>query len=200
MIRLGDIFFTTRGEVEAWLLLVHWNYISYMERRVLKLSKRRLSSTLATVINSPVAHSIVITMQRTKLKFNKKSALSLALVSIGTLLCLTPALKATASAPNCPSRNSRPLYYAESANYEVSICSAENNQNRPRYYVAAAKNGSGGITLPLASYENVIFRARNGRYTYTLNGTNGQLIVQLPNGRRSVERLVSYGPLNHSGH
>lgn len=133
-------------------------------------------------------------------KFNKKAALNLALVGIGAFISLAPMLNANAAAPPCPTRNSRPLYYGESANYEVSICSAENNRNTPKYYVGTSKNRRGGITLPLSSYRGIIFTARNGRYTYTVNGSRGQLVVQLPNGRRTVERMYNYGPINHYGH
>lgn len=133
-------------------------------------------------------------------KLNSKAALKLALVAMGAFLSFAPAMKASAEAPPCPTRNSQPLYFAESANYDVSICSAERNRNTPKYYVATNKNGRGGITLPLSSYRGIVFTARNGRYTYTVNGSRGQLVVQQPNGRRSVERLETYGPLNGYGH
>lgn len=133
-------------------------------------------------------------------KVNIKAATILTLVGMGTFLSLAPAFKASAAAPPCPTRNSQRLYFAESANYEVSICSSERSRNTPKYYVATNKNGRGGITLPLSSYRGIVFSARNGRYTYTVNGSRGQLIVQLPNGRRNVERLTTYGPLNHYGH
>ena len=139
-------------------------------------------------------------MQLLLQKFNSKTALKLALVGIGAFLSFAPASEAQAATPPCPTRSSRPLYFAESGNFNVSICSAENNRNTPKYYVATSKNGRGGITLPLSSYRGIVFTARNGRYTYTVNGSRGQLVVQLPNGRRSVETLETYGPLNGYGH
>ncbi|HEY9631873.1 MAG TPA: hypothetical protein V6D14_00610 [Coleofasciculaceae cyanobacterium] len=139
-------------------------------------------------------------MKQFKLRFNRRLAVKLTLASMGTLLCLTPALKAQASTPACPSSNSQPLYFGESASYKVSICSAENNQNHPKYYVATAKNGSSGITLPLSAYQKVVFRASSSGYTHTLSATSGQLIVQLPNGGSSIESLVKFGPVNHFGH
>ncbi|HEY9849065.1 MAG TPA: hypothetical protein V6D28_06385 [Leptolyngbyaceae cyanobacterium] len=139
-------------------------------------------------------------MKLTLKNFNKQAAFKLALAGMTAFLSLAPVLQVSAASPPCPTRNSRKIYFGESANYDVSICSAENNPNRPKYYVGSSKNGRGGITLPLSSYRGIVFTARNGRYTYTLNGSRGQLIVQLPNGRRSVERLFTYGPLNHYGH
>lgn len=133
-------------------------------------------------------------------ELNSKAVATLALVGIGAILSLAPALKASAVAPPCPTRNSQPLYFGESANYDVSICSSERNRNTPKYYVATNKNGRGGITLPLSSYRGIVFTARNGRYTYTLNGSRGQLTVQRPNSRPIVERLTTYGPINHYGH
>lgn len=139
-------------------------------------------------------------MKLTLKRLNNQGALKLALAGMTAFLSLAPVLPVSAASPPCPTRNSRKIYFGESANYEVSICSAENNPNRPKYYVGSSKRGRGGISLPLSSYRGIIFTARNGRYSYTLNGSSGQLIVQLPNGRRSVERLFTYGPLNHYGH
>lgn len=139
-------------------------------------------------------------MKRLAEKFNPFLSLKIALASVTAFAVLAPAFQASAAAPPCPTRNSQHIYFGESGNYDVAICSAENRPNVPKYYVGVSKNGRGGITLPLSSYRGTVFTARNGSYTYTLNGSRGQLVVRLPNGRSTVERLHTYGPLNHYGH
>lgn len=75
----------------------------------------------------------------------------------------------------CPDDNAAVNRYAETASYQLWICSSANNPNIPRYYVGDAKNGSGGITLRLASYSPNQYVAVNNNYRYVLN--RNQLVV-----------------------
>ncbi len=129
-------------------------------------------------------------MVLTKSKFHGKLAMKLVLLGAGASLLLTPlgfqpprieALQINPDSVECQEG-----FSAETQRYYVSICYNRNGS----FYVGRAKNGSGSIVLPVSSVKRGIYVARNGRYTYTLNENTRQLIITLPNGRRSIERVI----------
>lgn len=89
------------------------------------------------------------------------------------------------------------LTAAESTNYHIQICSAEDDPTQPAYYMGFAKDGSGDIVIPAsdrqAARQNVF---RNGNYTYSIYADgrapermNAYLEVLLPNGEMHAEAL-----------
>ncbi|MBD1879090.1 hypothetical protein [Coleofasciculus sp. FACHB-T130] len=153
----------------------------------------------------------------TKPEFNCKQALKLALAGTGALLFLAPSVGAvqlteksaekvafTSQQPASQTlstshsmelaqtevgchRDESTFVAAETKNYLVYICGGDN----PHTYVGYAKNGRGGITVPLTSYNRNVFTAKNGPYTYTVDMSKSQLVIKLPNGRRSIEKLIN---------
>jgi hypothetical protein len=155
-------------------------------------------------------------MASMKSEFNRKQALKLALAGTGALLFLAPSVGAVeltgksagivaftsqqpaskistshsiqlAQAEVGCSSNESTFVAAETKNYLVYICGGDN----PHTYVGYAKNGRGGITVPLTSYNRKVFTAKNGLYTYTVDMSKSQLVIKLPNGRRSIEKLIN---------
>jgi len=136
-------------------------------------------------------------------KFNAKQVLKLALVSAGAFLCLTPGLGATAQTrnsinresdsfliaqANCPSRNSTVDRTFETPNYYITICSGD-SRNSLGYYIGAAKDGSGGITVPLSRRSGDRYIAANGNTLYAI--TPYELRVS-ENGRTILsERILA---------
>lgn len=121
-------------------------------------------------------------------KLNSKPVIKLALVGAGAILISIPSFFQPAKADAL-----RPIpidcqegFGAETTNYYVNICVNKNGY----FYVGRAKNGLGRIVLPLSYIRNGLYVARNGQYTYTLNENKRQLIITLPNGRRSIEQII----------
>lgn len=123
-----------------------------------------------------------------QVKFINSKVLKLALVSAGTLLFLVPTLGATAltrnlnnseknlsqirdpflvAQVNCPTRRSRVDRTFETPNYYVTICSGD-SRNSLGYYVGAAKDGSGGITVPITRRSGDRYIAANGNTIYAV--------------------------------
>lgn len=121
-------------------------------------------------------------------KFTNSKVLKLALASAGALLFLAPTLGATAltrnlhnsekdlsqirdsflvAQANCPTRRSTVDRTFETPNYYVTICSGD-SQNSLGYYVGAAKDGSGGITVPLTRRSGDRYIAANGNTIYAV--------------------------------
>jgi hypothetical protein len=136
-------------------------------------------------------------------KFTNSKVLNLALASASALLFLVPSLSATAltrnlnnsekdssqtrdsfliAQANCPLRNSRVDRTFETPNYYVTICSGD-SRNSLGYYVGAAKDGSGGITVPLTRRSGDRYIAANGNTIYAVTPTelrvsrNGRTIL-----------------------
>lgn len=140
-------------------------------------------------------------MTATKPQFNFKKV-SFALASVSALLLMTPAVKATESPINQSvspetttfqiAQSNRCLsdlgegFTAVTRNFNVGICYTQNGA----YYVGRSRTGTGSLLLPLSSQRGNVYVARNGRYTYTLNMNSRQLIITLPNGRRSIEPVI----------
>lgn len=136
--------------------------------------------------------------------FNSKQVLKLALAAVGALLVLTPSVEAAQTTPNhsnlhnrtllghtpddrpiliaqeysCPPNSGGSQFVAaETRNFYVYICGGD----LPNTYIGISKNQrTGGIILPLRSYNNDRFVAVNGDVRYTL--TRNELIVTR-NGR-----------------
>ena len=144
-----------------------------------------------------------------EIKFINTKVLKLSLVSASTLLFLIPSLGATAltrnfsnsakdisqirdsslvAQANCPSRRSRVDRTFETPNYYVTICSGD-GRNSLGYYVGAAKDGSGGITVPLTRRSGDRYIAANRDTIYAV--TPYQLRVSR-NGRTILnERILA---------
>ncbi|MBD1896707.1 hypothetical protein [Coleofasciculus sp. FACHB-129] len=140
-------------------------------------------------------------MASVKLGLNGKQALKLALANAGALLFLAPTVQAAELTKSASGASDRPIQIAasndcindiaegfsvETTNHYVGICYTR----KGTFYVGRAKNGKGSILLPVSSPKRNVYVAKNGRYTYTLNLNTNQLIITLPNGRRSIERVV----------
>lgn len=139
--------------------------------------------------------------------FDSKNVLKLAFVSAGAFLLLAPSVKAVntnlpdsnqstniqkptqsmllAQSDVCDGRGGSLFVEAETRNFNLYICGGD----YPAYYVGIAKNGSGGITLPLSNYSRDRFVARNRDTTYTL--TRKQLLVT-QRGRTIVREAIRY--------
>lgn len=138
-------------------------------------------------------------------KLNHNPALKLTLAAVGSLLFLTPSVKAAIADSSISSihnrttlghvADDRPMLVAqadsvcppnsggsqfvsaETRNFYIYICGGD----LPNTYVGVAKNRrTGGIILPLRSSSNDRFVAVNGNVRYTL--TRNELIVT-QNGR-----------------
>ncbi|XWK88144.1 MAG: hypothetical protein U7127_28835 [Phormidium sp.] len=138
-------------------------------------------------------------------KLTNSKVLKLALASAGTLLFLAPSLGANAlsnsqqdgsenrdsflvAQANCPTRRSTVDRTFETPNYYVTICSGD-SQNSLGYYVGAAKDGSGGITVPLSRRSGDRYIAANGNTIYAV--TPYELRVS-ENGRTILnERILA---------
>ncbi|MEC4894311.1 MAG: hypothetical protein SAL07_20075 [Oscillatoria sp. PMC 1051.18] len=133
--------------------------------------------------------------------FNSKALISPFLIGAASFCYFHPSAAAwevaQSEASFCPNANSQELYVAETRDYALFICSAENNRQLPKYYIGAPKDGSRQLTITLSNYdrENEIFVANNGEYTYTLDFSRRRLMVRFPNGRVRTDRLVNaWGP------
>lgn len=142
-------------------------------------------------------------------KINNSKVLKLALASAGALLFLVPTLGATAltknlnnsekevsqirdsflvAQANCPTRRSTVDRTFETPNYYVTICSGD-SRNSLGYYIGAAKDGSGGITVPLTRRSGDRYIAANGDTIYAV--TPYELRVS-QNGRTILnERILT---------
>ncbi|MFB2833706.1 hypothetical protein [Floridanema evergladense] len=140
-----------------------------------------------------------------QLKLNNSKVLKLALASATTLLFLAPTLGVKAlsnseqngtkirdsflvAQANCPTRRSTVDRTFETPNYYVTICSGD-ARNSLGYYVGAAKDGSGGITVPLTRRSGDRYIAANGNTIYAI--TPYELRVS-QNGRTILnERILA---------
>ena len=147
-------------------------------------------------------------------KFNNKRALKLTLAAVGALLFLTPSVLAAIAESNisaihnrttlghvpderpmllaqtesiCPPNSGGSEFVtAETRNFYIYICGGD----LPNTYVGISKNRrTGGIILPLRSYNNDRFVAANGNVRYTL--TRSELIVT-QNGRVIVRETATW--------
>lgn len=121
-------------------------------------------------------------------KVINSKVLNLALASASAFLFLVPTLSATAltrnlnnsekdlsqirdsflvAQANCPTRRSRVDRTFETPNYYVTICSGD-ARNSLGYYVGAAKDGSGGIVVPLSRRSGDRYIAANGNTIYAV--------------------------------
>ncbi|OUL29518.1 hypothetical protein BV372_23110 [Nostoc sp. T09] len=98
----------------------------------------------------------------------------------------------------CPA-NSKLYAYAESTNYQVEICTKENNPRLPKYYLSRAKNGKSSLTITSHDEDDaaqLIFK--NNGYTYLIyrdgggpsNSINAYLEVTRPDGKTFGEALL----------
>lgn len=143
---------------------------------------------------------------------NAKQIFKLALVGVGAVLCFTPEVKAaqittgasgvdqqsasatlTKQQPKLLAAASNACLYdiaegfsVETRNYYVGICYTNNGT----YYVGHSKNGNANILLRAYSPRRNVYVAKNNLHTYTLDLNRNQLIIKLPNGKRSVERVI----------
>ena len=147
-------------------------------------------------------------------KFNPKQALKLALLGASSLLFFAPSLAAieaiktsnnsqqtvsqisgsdrsfTIAQANCPSRRSQVDRTFETTNYYIYICSGD-GRNSLGYYIGAAKDGSGGITVPLTRRSGDRYIAANGNTLYAVTPyelrvtQNGRIILN--------ERILTAG-------
>lgn len=145
--------------------------------------------------------------------FKGQQVFKLTLAAVGSLLFLTPLAKAVQINPSnytmhertivghspderpilvaqesvCPPNSGGSQFVsAETRNYYIYICGGDN----PNTYVGVAKNNNtGGIILPLRSYNNSQFVAVNGNVRYTL--TRNELIVTR-NGRVIVRERATW--------
>jgi hypothetical protein len=146
-------------------------------------------------------------------RFNHKPALKLTLAAVGSLLFLTPSVKAAIADSNSSIHNrttlghvadDRPMLVAqaesvcppnsggsqfvtaETRSFYIYICGGD----LPNTYVGVAKNRrTGGIILPLQSSSNDRFVAVNRNVRYTL--TRSELIVT-QNGRVIVRERATW--------
>lgn len=127
-------------------------------------------------------------MTLAKTKLNGKKAINLALVGAGAFFI---SLHSVFQAPKAEAIEPIPIdcregFGAETPNYYVNICYNKNGS----FYVGRAKDGSGSVVLP-ASYRRIgIYVATKDQNTYTLDENNRQLIITLPNGQRSIEKII----------
>lgn len=92
------------------------------------------------------------------------------------------------------------LAYAETKNYLVYICGAEDDPTAPRFYRSRTRNGGPGLNLEAVNYDPRqlrYFEFRNDDYTYILQIPtsripNPVLAVEFPNGKRVEERVTRY--------
>ncbi|MFH7029907.1 MAG: hypothetical protein ACHBN1_32230 [Heteroscytonema crispum UTEX LB 1556] len=128
--------------------------------------------------------------------------LKLGLLSAGALLCLIPLL----SLPSIAEAAARPQttlqlaarndcvngisegFSVETTNHYVGICYT----NKGSFYVGHVKKGNARSILLPVSYNKAkdIYVAQNGKYTYTLDMKNNLLVIKLPNGRLSTEKVI----------
>ncbi|QIR35518.1 hypothetical protein HCG51_01290 [Tolypothrix sp. PCC 7910] len=98
----------------------------------------------------------------------------------------------------CPA-NSNLYAYVESTNYQVEICTKENNPRLPKYYFSRAKNGKSSLTIISNDEDDasqLIFK--NNGYTYSIyrdgggpdNLYNAYLEVTRPDGKTFGEALL----------
>jgi hypothetical protein len=140
----------------------------------------------------------------------RKKVVKLTLAGVGAFLCLIPPANATQTPQNAfnltqtdvsSGVKDKPLRLAaannclndiaegfsvETRNYFIGICYTQSGT----FYVGHSKNGKNHILLPIFSQNGNIYVARNGRYTYTLDMNKKQLIIKLPNGKRSIEGVI----------
>ncbi|MHC5769368.1 MAG: hypothetical protein ACYTXI_27880 [Nostoc sp.] len=74
-------------------------------------------------------------------------------------------------------------------NHTVTIC-GQRSTGIPTYYLADTKKNGGSIFLPLSSYTETQFVARNGRYIYTLDIKKNTLTIKVPRQRLHVEQFT----------
>ena len=91
----------------------------------------------------------------------------------------------------CPTAASRVYLQTGNNDLTVYICTDENNTRRPKYWVGVSHTGLGNINLPLSSYGNGVYTARNGKYKYILEDHSGRLTVVFPNGRRVTQEVYN---------
>ena len=158
-------------------------------------------------------------MVLTKLEVNSKQTLKLILIVTGSCLFLAPSILelspssasgvktdfgkttetvATNHTPilliaqaflddRCPEQY---VYLqGETDNYKIKICGQRGTGNPTHYLGESKKNGS-SILLPLSSYTEGRFVARNGRYTYILDVKAQTLTIRIPRQRPRVERFT----------
>jgi hypothetical protein len=98
---------------------------------------------------------------------------------------------------DCP-KNSLPYAFAESSNYQVQICSAENDREQPKYFILRAKNGGNVQRITSADAEaarQLIFRHQDHTYVIYRDGAvpeklNAYLEIFSPDGRGFAEALL----------
>lgn len=137
---------------------------------------------------------------------NYKQALKVVTVGAGVFLFLAPCVKAvelskndtnTAEALSLRSNSStlaavqicsseRRWATAETKHYKVYIC----GKRTPAEYIGVAKDGSGNISLPISSYTDDVYTAKKNGHTYILDMKKLQLVITLPNGKHSIEKVI----------
>ena len=135
-----------------------------------------------------------------KSNYNRQYMLKLGLFSAGALLCLIPLL----SLPTIVSASTKPQavqiaalndclndisegFSVETINYYVGICYT----NKGSFYVGRTKKTGDRLVIPV-SYNKAknVYVAQNGEYTYTLDLNKNQLVINLPNGKFHIDKVV----------
>lgn len=78
-------------------------------------------------------------------------------------------------------------------NYSVIIC-GERSSGKPTHYLGVSRRNNSSILLPLSTYTETRFVARNGEYTYTLDLKAQTLTLGIPGRRPIVERFTAETP------
>lgn len=78
-------------------------------------------------------------------------------------------------------------------NHSVTICGSKST-GKPTHYLSDTKKNGGSVFLPLSSYTDTQFVARNDKYTYILDVKKKTLTVKVLGQRPGVEKFTVETP------
>jgi hypothetical protein len=140
---------------------------------------------------SSISLGFIIIFGSSFLLLSPKAQATKSITSVDSLLFKNKLLVQAFEDDRCPEKY---VYLLGSTkNYKVTICGTRTG-GTPTHYLADSKNGSGNIFVPLSSYTESRFVARNGKYTYTVvidkggNGS-GRLIIKVPGKRPQIQKF-----------